>query len=731
MKQKLILIAVLFTMPCMVFAQDKKEIDSTTLSDVIVYANKFPELIKHLSQSVTVLKGSSKLNFQANTGDVLINSGALFVQKSQQGGGSPVIRGFEASRVLIVVDGIRMNNAIYRSGHLQNIITVDNMILNRMEVLYGPSSTLYGSDALGGVISMQTLNPVLSTKNKTVISGSATARFASAIDEQRGNIITNIGGKQWASLTSITYGSFGDMIQGKQRNSKYPDFGLKPFMVVRNGNTDTAVANPNPSKQVSSGYDQIDVTQKFLYQPKENIQHIVNLQFSNSGNIPRYDRLTDTSGGKPVFAEWYYGPQKRNLAAYHFNANKLNGFFQEVKAVASYQDIAESRISRKFKSNNKDSRWESVNIFGLNFDAKHYSDKNELHVGVESYNNFVRSTSQRQDILTGNLSKITTRYADGPTKMSFNAVYAQHTLLINDQLTLNDGLRLNLTKLDAVFADTSLMHFPFTRARQQNVALTGNLGLVYNSPENLRIAALISSGFRAPNVDDLSKVFESATGTLIVPNTDLKPEYTYNGEVNFNKSGKGYSFGGSVFYTLFRNALVVDNFTFNGQSTILYNGTQSAVFAVQNKAKAYLYGFSANVAATFAKNTSFEGAVTYTYGQYEDESGKVPLDHIPPVYGRFGIKHLEKIWSAECYSLFNGWKRIEDYNPNGEDNEQYATPDGMPSWITLNLRGTVNIGNNLMAQLLIENITDQNYRYFASGISAPGRNFVISLKTNF
>ena len=282
MKQKLNLIAIIFIMPFMVLAQDKKEIDSTTLSDVIVYANKFPELIKHLSQSVTVLKSSSKLNLQANTGDVLINSGALFVQKSQQGGGSPVIRGFEASRVLIVVDGIRMNNAIYRSGHLQNIITVDNLILNRMEVLYGPSSTLYGSDALGGVISMQTLNPVLSTKNKAVVSGSATARFASAIDEQRGNIITNIGGKQWASLTSITYGSFGDMIQGKQRNSKYPDFGLKPFMVVRNGNTDTAVANPDPAKQVSSGYNQIDVTQKFLYQPKENIQHIVNLQFSNS-----------------------------------------------------------------------------------------------------------------------------------------------------------------------------------------------------------------------------------------------------------------------------------------------------------------------------------------------------------------------------------------------------------------------------------------------------------------
>ena len=344
---------MLFALPYLLFAQDKREIDSTTLADVIVYANKFPEPTKYIAQSVSIIKKTATLNLQANSADALINSGAVFVQKSQQGGGSPVIRGFEASRVLLMVDGIRMNNAIYRAGHLQNIITVDNMVLNRMEVLYGPSSTLYGSDALGGVINMYTINPTLSATGKTLISGSATLRYATAIDEQRANIILNTGGKQWASLTAVTYGSFGDVIQGKQRNSKYPDFGLKTFFVARNGNTDTAISNPNPYKQISSGYNQIDVTQKFLYQPNENIQHIINLQFSNSSDIPRYDRLTEISNSNPVFAEWYYGPQKRNLAAYHFNATKLNGFFQEIKVVASYQDIAESRITRKFKNDNK------------------------------------------------------------------------------------------------------------------------------------------------------------------------------------------------------------------------------------------------------------------------------------------------------------------------------------------------------------------------------------------
>ena len=137
-----------------------------SLNEVVVYANKFAEKFKRVAQTVDVLKSREQLNYQTNTADVLINSGKLFVQKSQQGGGSPVIRGFEASRILLMVDGVRMNNAIYRAGHLQNIISIDNMVLDRVEVLYGPSSTIYGSDALGGVVNMFTKNPVLSEADR-------------------------------------------------------------------------------------------------------------------------------------------------------------------------------------------------------------------------------------------------------------------------------------------------------------------------------------------------------------------------------------------------------------------------------------------------------------------------------------------------------------------------------------------------------------------------------------
>jgi hemoglobin/transferrin/lactoferrin receptor protein len=226
-------------------------------------------------------------------------------------------------------------------------------------------------------------------------------------------------------------------------------------------------------------------------------------------------------------------------------------------------------------------------------------------------------------------------------------------------------------------------------------------------------------------------VFDTRIGAVIVPNPDIKPEYTYNAEVNFNKAGKVFSFGGSLFYTMFRNALVVDRFKFNGQDSIIYTGVNSAVFAVQNKAQAFIYGFSANASAKVFNHTTIDGIVSLTNGRYKAASTEVPLDHIPPMYGRVGLKHARTKWQAEVYTLFNGWKKIEDYSPSGEDNPQYATPEGMPAWITLNAKAIFTLSKNLQTQLQVENILDRNYRYFASGISAPGRNFVVSMKASF
>ena len=721
----------------------QSDTSSKRLQDVVIYANKFPTLSKNIVQRVVALTDKALIQQQANTADILTASGQVFVQKSQAGGGSPVVRGFEASRVLLMVDGVRMNSAIFRAGHLQNIITVDNMILDRVEIIYGPSSTLYGSDALGGVVNLFTKQPQLFKSNITSkkaawnVDGNLVYRYGNGQNEQRQHIDINIANNKWAYLTSFTNSSFGDLRQGNKRSSTYPDFGKRFFYVARENNIDVVKDNSaSVNIQKLSGYNQTDLLQKLMYQPNENTTHILNVQISNSSNINRYDRLTETSKGLPVYSEWYYGPQVRNMIGYKLTKSQLNGYFQKLTTNVNYQHLEESRMSRRFKSNDKEYRFEAVDMVGLNMDLLHQGKSGTLNIGVESYYNNVGSTAYSNNIASNVRSSIATRYSDGPTNMANYALYAQHTQFLKGNWVLNTGLRLNSVQLNANFKDTALMHFPFTDANQDNTAITGNIGMAYNGAAGLRVSFGASSGFRAPNVDDLTKVFDTRTGYVVVPNKDLKPEYTYNTELNVSKTTSTYSIGASLFYTWFKNALVVDKFKWNNASSILYQGIMSDVYATQNKAKAIVYGFNVNGSANLTPNTILAATYTYTKGNYTNQkpiglNTALPLDHIPPSYGRIGLKQELKKFSAEIFTVFNGWKRIEDYNLNGEDNEIYATKEGMPAWQIWNINTSYQPTKKLNLSLQIENIADLNYRYFASGISALGRNYVVQARYSF
>lgn len=718
-----LLIAVIISSPA--FGQDPDTL--IIQEEAKVTALKFPENINNIPFSARKITNRG-WNMNAQTmAEVLQNSGAAFVQKSQSGGGSPVLRGFEASRVLLQVDGIRLNNAIYRTGHLQNIITVDPNSLQYADILYGPSSTIYGSDALGGVVNMFTKNPIFAQEKKG-LSGNVGSRYSSAINEFQAHGDFNIAGKKWASFTSITSSQFGDVTQGDKRNSKYPDFGKKPFYVNTVSGSDYAVANPDPNEQISSAYKQLDIIQKISYMPRAGQVHMLNVQVSNSTDIPRYDRLTETAGGLPRFGDWHYGPQKRLLLAYHLNTDLKKGYFSKLQSILSYQDVEESRHDRRFNNKNINHRWERIKVIGYSLDGLHKKGNSEAHVGIDIQLNDLTSTAFAENIVTGARSAINTRYADGDNNMNFFAAYYQLLYKLKPNLTLNAGARFTQVSLRSYFVNKTVMQFPFDKAEQTNGAFSGNLGLTYNTASNWRLSALLSTGFRAPNFDDLGKVFDSRAGAVVVPNPDLKPEYTYNGELNVSKLTETVNAGASVFYTLFRDAIAVAP---NGQANIIYQGVSSQVLSSQNVAKAFLYGGNAYIGYTFNGKTEVSGSVTYTYGRFKTDTGNAPLDHIPPVYGRAGIRHREDRWNIEAFALFNGWKKIKDYSNSGEDNQQYATADGMPSWVTVNLRTQFFVTKGISLLAGVENILDRNYRYFASGISAPGRNFVVALRAGF
>lgn len=706
--------------------------DSSRLDEIVISANKVEQKRVDVAQQISIIK-SDYIAAQSplNSADLLQSSGEVFVQKSQQGGGSPVIRGFEASRILLVVDGVRMNNLIYRAGHLQNLITLDPNVMDRVEIFNGPGSTMYGSDALGGVIHFRTKNPKFGIGGTSNNFGSASTSYHTVNQGANINVTYNLGYKNFASFTAVTLTRLGDLKMGGTKNP-YNDngyFGERPFYADRVDGKDVLVPNENKLVQKFSGYDQLDILQKFAFKTSESVQHGLNIQYSNSTNIPRYDRLTDPKGTGLNSAEWYYGPQKRLLAIYNLNF-KLDGFFSTLDIAASYQNVQESRHNRGFGSSTLNHRVEDVQVAGFQIAAVRNAGKHQLRTGIDAYWNDLKSTAQKENINTGDLAALDTRYPDGKNSLVNAAGYVTHTFRLSDHFILNDGIRLGINNLFSTFVNKTFFPFPYSEVKQNNFVYSGNLGLIYTN-RGFKASYMASLGYRAPNVDDIAKVFESAPGKLIVPNPDIKPETTFNNEVSLGYFDKSWSFENVVFYTSLSNFISQSPGTFDGQSSILYNGTLSQVLTTVNKAKGYIYGLYSGLRKQIGDHWGVYGSVTYTYGRSKTEDVTTPLDHISPLIAKFGVDARYSKADASFYVLYNGKKDLADYSPSGEDNLQYAPATGMPAWMTFNVRGGFKIAESLKILAGVENILDVQYRYFASGINAPGRNIWGSLRVAF
>lgn len=750
MKRNRLFIGALLAASIPSFAQNQEPAKDTTiklinLTEIVFSANKAEEKKSDIPYTIDVIKAKDlELNNSQTSADMIANTGNIMVQKSQAGGGSPIIRGFEASRVLMVIDGVRLNNAIYRAGHLQDIITIDNAMLDRAEIVYGPSSVMYGSDALGGVMHFYTKNPLFG-EEKMNLKLNSYMRYSSANQEKTGHLDFNVGFKKLASLTSITYSNFDDLRTGYSR-SPNPDFGRCYFYAGRNYNntSDSMIRNSNPNIQKGTAYSQVDFMEKLLFKANEKINIGLNVQYSTSSNINRYDRLSEYSGGNLKFAEWYYGPQNRLFTSLYTTIKSTGKLFDNLRVTAAMQDIDQSRISRRFNNNSKTYQLENIKVYSLNADfRKEIKEKHELSYGVEAIHNIVSSEAYKENIITNVESPAATRYPDGGSTMTTAAIYLTHSWEINDKIILSDGLRYSYNNLTSKFNDTTFYPFPFKETKQSNGALNGNLGLVVSPEKNVRISILGSTGYRSPNVDDMTKVFESTGGNIIIPNEKLKPEYAYNAEFGFQVTAfdDRVKIEGNYYYTFLKNAIVLRNAQYNGQDSIYYAGVTSKVRTPENVDEAIIQGASGSIIADLNDHVSFRSSITYTLGSYRqrvDEVGSVPahdtivpLDHIPPMFGQTSLFFHFKKFESEVYARYSSPKTSKDYSLGKEDNELYSADpvNGyMPGWVTFNIKTSYKITKNIAVNLGIENLFDTHYRIFASGVSSAGRNIFVTLR---
>ncbi len=734
MYMRITLVVYLLVQCCYMHAQ---QADTTKLLDeVVISVNRWEENLREVPNRVTKID-ASLIQFQnpQTAADLLSLSNQVFVQKSQLGGGSPMIRGFATNRVLLVVDGVRFNNAIFRSGNVQNVISIDPNIIESSEVIFGPGSVIYGSDAIGGVMDFHTRQARLSVDEKLNFAGNALMRYSSANKENTGHLDVNFGLKKWAFLTSVTYSTYDDLKQG----SNGPDDYLRPDYMVRENAADVVKINSDSRVQIPTGYDQLNLMQKVRFKPNLNWDLNYSYHQSKTSRYDRYDRLIlKNNQGDYVSAEWYYGPQEWLMHAFQANYLSSTALFDAARFTIAYQDYTESRHNRNRNNADRNNRFENVKAWSANLDMdKKVNEQVQLFYGAEFVTNKVYSTAYQFNINTEAESPLSTRYPDDSDWRSM-AAYLSMKINLNQGWLLTVSNRFNYVYTYAKY-DNNFFDFQFTEAELKNKQITNSLGLIYSPSERSKLYVNFSTGFRAPNVDDIGKVFDSQPGTVVVPNPMLKPESAFNYEIGtIVNMTKKFSFDAGVYCTTMDNAIARAPSTFNGQDSIEYDGTLSRVLSLQNVNELYVYGVQVGIDWKMLDYLQLTSSFNYQKGKERDFTSGLngPPTHVAPSFGATHVIFNRKGLMANLYANYHGKISNSDLAFSEQaDAHLYAKDENgnpySPAWWTLSFKASYSIIKNLTIDAGVENILDKRYRPYSSGISAPGRNFIVSLRGKF
>jgi hemoglobin/transferrin/lactoferrin receptor protein len=711
------------------------EISSLYLDQVVVSATRWRQTSGNVpSMIVSILPEAVALLNPQTAADLLGISGKVFIQKSQQGGGSPMIRGFATNRLFYSVDGVRMNTAIFRAGNLQNVINLDPFATGNTEILFGPGSVTYGSDAIGGVMSFQTLIPKLSLTDRQVVSGKAVMRYSSASKEKTGHFDVNIGWKKWAMVTSFSSWDFDNLKQG----SHGPDDYVKGYYVQRQDSMDVVITQDDPLVQTPSAYSQVNLMQKVHFQPNERWNYEYGFHYSETSPYGRYDRHNRLRNGLPRYAEWDYGPQVWMMNNLFVNHQGRNAVYDQMTLRLAQQSFEESRIDRSLNDNDRNTQTEHVEAYSVNLDfVRTIRTKHQFFYGFEYVINDIVSKGVLTDISTGIDQTGPTRYPQ--SSWSSLAAYMNSELRVSDRITLQAGLRYNQFTLDGDFSNNVEFYpFPFTTVEINKGALTGGIGGVYRPSESWLIRTSFGTGFRSPNVDDMGKVFDSEPGSVTVPNPELEAEYAYNFDIGISRIFGEMARLDLTGYCIFlQNAMVRRDYQLNGQDSIIYDGTLSRVQAVQNAAVAKVYGVQAGIEITLPAGFVLISDLNYQKGEEELDDGTIsPSRHAAPLFGVSRLRYQNRDITLELNVVYQGEKSYEELpqEEQGKDEIYAKDADGnnySPVWYTLNMVAKYQLNETFSVSSGIENLTDQRYRPYSSGISGAGRNFILSVQCKF
>ena len=677
MKKKLIVIAALFAVGDVSAQQadEKKDTAIRSLDEVVVTAQRYQQQSLLVPYSVNTISQQSLAERNSRTTpEALMGVNGVFVQKTNHGGGSPFVRGVTGNQTLILVDGIRLNNSTFRYGPNQYLNTIDPFTIKRIEVAKGTGSVQYGTDAIGGVVHILTIDPQFAT-GKTALHGRVIGKYMTDDMEKTIRGEAMYSGKKFALITGIVKKNFGDLVGG-----------------------DTT------GRQSPSGYDEWSWDMKAKFSLRENIQLTVANQFLQQKNVPVYHKVVLEN-----FAINEMDPQQRLLSYARMNMQGKSSFFKETEITFSYQQNIEGRNSRKNGSSSLRKERDEINTIGFTTDI--FSEFNKTwtaNSGIELYYDNVGSTRKEINTQTGMSSNMRGLYPDNSRYGNYS-LYSLHHVGFGKWI-VDAGLRFNTFNIR--ISDTTLGNVKISPS-----AWVGNAALMYQLDKSQTVYAAFSNGYRAPNVDDM--------GTLgivdfryEVPTSGLKPEKSQHTELGYKFQTKRLSGTVAAYYMHLTD--LITRVKMDGQ---VINGYQ--VYQKENTESAFIRGFETEVNWNVLKNLNVAGGIAYAYGQ--SLSRKEPLRRVPPFNGRLMSTYRNSKWLAAAeFQFASHQKRLAQ----GDKDDNRIPKGGTPGWKVFNLFGGYNF-SFVQLKAGVQNIFNEDYRTHGSGINAVGRSAWLSVNLNF
>lgn len=657
---------------------------SDNLDEVIVTASRRAVVSAEVSSALSFVRGEDVLGEKLVT-DALARSIGVFLQQTTPGQGAAVIRGLKGSALLHLVDNMPLSNAIFRSAPTPYLALVPTTAVERIEIIRGTPASLYGSQAVGGVVQVVTREPSFDSEETELRRDLAVSVDTAELQKSiRGSV--DVGNRRVAAILSAEYLTTGDRrIGGGER--------IAP-----------------------SGYNSKAARFAVSLHPSDDKSWLFDLHWLEQPNTPRIDELVPGFGQtEPSSSEYFFAPNQRLFAHIrHTAANSLLGLDWRIDG--AWQQITDDITTRDYESPTRRYEANSSDLYALSINATGVASGISWVAGADLRTDEVSSARREFDTSTLASSDVASRYPSG-SRIDEMALFGNFDWPVAESHHFNGGLRVSDVRIDV---PASILN---TAASIDVRRLSGDVGWIYSFSDTWQLIANAGFGFRAPNIADLGTLGNRPGNRFNIPNPNLNEERVEQVDIGIRRQSDTVHF-----------ELVLYALSFDDRITSVLTGDITAdgrdVVQSVNAADTFIRGAEAGLSLELSDTVRARAVLNYTWGrEIIGNEAAQPADRIPPLSGELGFDvDLNAAW------LWQSWLTVS--GPQDRLNERdirdvRINPDGTAGWAIVGTAFTYAPRESWQLELSAANLLDKRYRVHGSGLDAPGRNFSLSVRTRW